>query len=117
MRISDWSSDVCSSDLNDEQIMIAVAVDPVRKNHFSFGFIGDAVPLGGHADDLTGAFFRGEQTAPRHRIEGFPINVALPHNPRTQEHTSELQSLMRIPYAVYCLQNKQKQASTTKRED
>src|SRR3546814_666199 len=81
MRISDWSSDVCSSDLNDEQIMIAVAVDPVRKNHFSFGFIGDAVPLGGHADDLKGAFFRSEQAAPRHRIEGFPINVALPHNP------------------------------------
>src|SRR3546814_19338824 len=61
--------------------MIAVAVDPVRKNHFSFGFIGDAVPLGGHAADLKGAFFRSEQAAPRHRIEVFPINVALPHHP------------------------------------
>src|SRR3546814_7701305 len=31
--------------------------------------------------------------------------------PRSEEHTSELQSLMRISYAVFCLKNKQKQKS------
>src|SRR3546814_6406719 len=35
--------------------------------------------------------------------------VELPHNARSEEHTSELQSLMRISYAVFCLKKKNKQ--------
>src|SRR3546814_6836016 len=34
------------------------------------------------------------------------------HHDRSEEHTSELQSLMRISYAVFCLKNKNKQVST-----
>src|SRR3546814_4514199 len=46
------------------------------------------------------------------RADLVPINLGrdrthlLEHNPRSEEHTSELQSLMRISYAVFCLKNK-----------
>src|SRR3546814_6722536 len=99
MRISDWSSDVCSSDLSgpyiskligkgrltapairpdgkvdreaaDEQI--AAASDPARAGQLHLGKMA-----GRHAG-----------------------------SPRSEEHTSELQSLMRISYAVFCLKKK-----------
>src|SRR3546814_3893939 len=35
-----------------------------------------------------------------------PVRVRTPHEPRSEEHTSELQSLMRISYAVFCLKKK-----------
>src|SRR3546814_4613240 len=41
-------------------------------------------------------------------------NISLPsHGARSEEHTSELQSLMRISYAVFCLKKKNKQQQTT----
>src|SRR3546814_5156759 len=84
MRISDWSSDVCSSDL------------PVPR------------PT------------RGRRAAPRDSLRpaGSPSSPARdPRGPRpaapearrgarSEEHTSELQSLMRISYAVFCLKKK-----------
>src|SRR3546814_10466534 len=36
------------------------------------------------------------------------------HRPRSEEHTSELQSLMRISYAVFCLKKKKKKATVCK---
>src|SRR3546814_1655350 len=45
---------------------------------------------------------RADQTAPQHRH----------HRSRSEEHTSELQSLMRISYAVFCLKKKTKQNKT-----
>src|SRR3546814_14578565 len=44
---------------------------------------------------------RGRPRARRHRLPGAP-----PRGPRSEEHTSELQSLMRISYAVFCLKKK-----------
>src|SRR3546814_9895258 len=41
-------------------------------------------------------------------------NGAAKHGDRSEEHTSELQSLMRISYAVFCLQKKRKINSSTK---
>src|SRR3546814_3522599 len=92
MRISDWSSDVCSSDLVNS-IMVAIkagillifvaigvsAIDPANwvpfippnEGGFSYGWPG---------------VFRAAS--------------------RSEEHTSELQSLMRISYAVFCLKKK-----------
>src|SRR3546814_6643773 len=37
---------------------------------------------------------------------GIPIEVSIPQPVRSEEHTSELQSLMRISYAVFCLKKK-----------
>src|SRR3546814_1348326 len=47
-----------------------------------------------------------------HFGEGFPVGIGIIHmgaavaQPRSEEHTSELQSLMRISYAVFCLKKK-----------
>src|SRR3546814_5889405 len=84
MRISDWSSDVCSSDL---WMILALSWNILSwySGYFSFGH---------------GAFFGiGMYTS-----AGLAANL----NWRSEEHTSELQSLMRISYAVFCL-NKKKQ--------
>src|SRR3546814_2707042 len=40
------------------------------------------------------------------RVSGYSLDELLPENDRSEEHTSELQSLMRISYAVFCLKNK-----------
>src|SRR3546814_7712069 len=81
MRISDWSSDVCSSDL--------------------FGPAG-AWPLW-QLRVLTFYAFTGVGW-----VCYFWAFTWL-HRRRSEEHTSELQSLMRISYAVFCLKKKTKQ--------
>src|SRR3546814_5628333 len=78
MRISDWSSDVCSSDLS-------AAI-------FSFPFSGWRMNLRHSAILLLGLSL-----------------AACGQSERSEEHTSELQSLMRISYAVFCLKKKTKQ--------
>src|SRR3546814_5358453 len=87
MRISDWSSDVCSSDL-----LAGIAGEP----HVAVG--DDAHQLAGLA---FGAFLD-------HRHAGDMVQAHhLQHvGQRSEEHTSELQSLMRISYAVFCLKKK-----------
>src|SRR3546814_8426814 len=141
MRISDWSSDLCSSDLRDigviavddlvafdrsvdaghvtqrqrrrlhekaheaqadamllfEQILVAIAgihdrrhVDVVERGQHRRGILGFLQPRG---DGLADA--------------GHPHPLLLAGNAvRSEEHTSELQSLMRISYAVFCLKKK-----------
>src|SRR3546814_6307261 len=80
MRISDWSSDVCSSDLLAKS---ALARD------FRHTDPRDAkIVLVEAASGLLGGF-------------------------RSEEHTSELQSLMRISYAVFCLKKKKNITNTT----
>src|SRR3546814_6901770 len=83
MRISDWSSDVCSSDL---------PVD-VRRIEFSGTRASGCRP------------FCRFLLFPQFRARLSACALALW---RSEEHTSELQSLMRISYAVFCLKNKQK---------
>src|SRR3546814_1578664 len=111
MRISDWSSDVCSSDL-----------DPV--------FVGThyARALADRAGRIIAKCGRLVRELPRRRVEieparlhdiacyaqffrrGEQIAAALLMEPRvvwrSEEHTSELQSLMRISYDVFCLKKK-----------
>src|SRR3546814_1177221 len=88
MRISDWSSDVCSSDLAPDV------------------GVGGCDGGGGHVP------------APSRRTVTARVRPACPTAsaaataqaaspaPRSEEHTSELQSLMRISYAVFCLKTK-----------
>src|SRR3546814_7987479 len=110
MRISDWSSDVCSSDL---QAAVSVAL---------LGGKGAGRRSRADADDRgTGRKRRGAElvcalvelcTGQRRgccdlaglRQHGWRVHVT----GRSEEHTSELQSLMRISYAVFCLKKKKK---------
>src|SRR3546814_8933638 len=90
LRISDGSSDVCSSDLLSRRRAGLRRVPPVagakrRRPHALF--------VAYHL-----ALARGLR-----RLDPFRC---LPSGPRSAEHTSELQSLMRISYAVFCLKNK-----------
>src|SRR3546814_6851539 len=139
MRISDWSSDVCSSDL--------ILADRVGRRTMLAVTAAAIAAFSGFAPQLLGAGEVGEATFmilgfallglsfgqssgalssnfhPRHRYTGsaftsdlawlfgagFAPMVALwlsSEFGRSEEHTSELQSLMRISYAVFCLKTK-----------
>src|SRR3546814_3569765 len=97
MRISDWSSDVCSSDLH----------------------VGDRGALHLGRDDVLGGEIHGGAEEGVHRAVGVRCDedhgaagrrprAGVRHVERSEEHTSELQSLMRISYAVFCLKKKKK---------
>src|SRR3546814_2785923 len=95
MRISDWSSDVCSSDLLLRRI---AALQPRRRlaKGKDFPAVGALGQIDLDRDDAAGR--DGERSF---ELAGAAIDRA-----RSEEHTSELQSLMRISYAVFCLKKK-----------
>src|SRR3546814_4259913 len=119
MRISDWSSDVCSSDLAGDHTRDR------RSGAHLYLFHRAAWSDGGrHSDGMAGGLpcvehgnepvpsdlplQSGGQEFPDYRGdagEGRPPE-ATPR--RSEEHTSELQSLMRSSYAVFCLKKKKK---------
>src|SRR3546814_10203450 len=106
MRISDWSSDVCSSDLR-----WRVVAEPVARAHRVGAHRLQQAVAGGDADDrLVQVFGRGvlEQEALRPGFGRAQRQVVVEggQQQRSEEHTSELQSLMRISYAVFCLKIK-----------
>src|SRR3546814_6121686 len=99
MRISDWSSDVCSSDLITHRF-VDKTLDFVERSKdrawFAQLWLTDMhTPWVPSAEQL--AATKGKGATPR---EDQFLAV------RSEEHTSELQSLMRISYAVFCLQKK-----------
>src|SRR3546814_7861412 len=128
MRISDWSSDVCSSDLP------SLALDPRvkpegddrgwwRRSWDCHGQCVNAESTGPQARSLPGAPFfapdlvrserageladvaeellqQGQVTALGGRLAA--DRIAVLRIGRSEEHTSELQSLMRLSYAVFC---------------
>src|SRR3546814_3376640 len=105
MRISDWSSDVCSSDLLGEELR-AEAFELVRTDRR-----GDCRPCRGEVGLNEGIAEAAHGEAGRCIVMPQPAAVAQhadsgPKSERSEEHTSELQSLMRISYAVFCLKNK-----------
>src|SRR3546814_10420916 len=105
MRISDWSSDVCSSDLAAEghQGGRRLRLGPGQEPR------GQALR---HAGLHAGADPGSRRHGPRRHLacpgKRYPypglLNIQAG---RSEEHTSELQSLMRISYAVFCLKKKQ----------
>src|SRR3546814_2965312 len=109
MRISDWSSDVCSSDLLGGDLAI-----------FEHGALGCGVPVDAlhldQVDDAVEAVLRTHRHLHRHGIRAqartqlpddlVEVGTGTVHLVRSEEHTSELQSLMRISYAVFCLKKK-----------
>src|SRR3546814_1475744 len=129
MRISDWSSDVCSSDLNEFPLDDRAYKRFIPSFHHRHGkgrrkqrayFLVLFAIHGCHEQIVDG------------RTESVSIQAAVPilgiaqhfhdvlvpkdgiNRPsgRSEEHTSELQSLMRISYAVFCLKKKKTQGST-----
>src|SRR3546814_6584378 len=155
MRISDWSSDVCSSDLADSLLPVIDGSDPRQPDNGMFGcdvlaMCGDrdgaanrrrvhdrtAAPRFQHCCDLMfhamknaehvdiqGSLEIGaRQLMKRHVDRRQPriVECAIKATEfgdgefhgrprvRSEEHTSELQSLMRISYAVFCLKKKKK---------
>src|SRR3546814_6211591 len=111
MRISDWSSDVCSSDLRHviaerrrltvtprlrrAQSAVVVAIAHHVRRRAERALIEYAHPV----ESVIGVA-RLLRVGPRQLR---PVAVPVP---RSEEHTSELQSLMRISYAVFCLKTK-----------
>src|SRR3546814_5735192 len=117
MRISDWSSDVCSSDL-DAGLQLAgkiATLQCINPDSALFAWCRNA-----SKDQPMSA------SSP-HRIAAAPVKAvgkalavvvllvvaACAAEPRSEEHTSELQSLMRISYAVFCLKKKKKYIKST----
>src|SRR3546814_6968587 len=144
MRIIDWSSDVCSSDLDrgrclgqrgehgalprhaverldkglDQHLAIlagaiargigargpGIAAAKAERALLHLARSGDDRPAGGRADQLDPrrhALFLAAKAAERAEQRAADRH-------RSEEHTSELQSLMRISYAVFCLKKKKK---------
>src|SRR3546814_4945721 len=99
MRISDWSSDVCSSDLTGcGRPCARMAPAP------SFRVAATASEP---SDTISTATVAG--TSSKMPSAGSKTSVGSPHaTTRSEEHTSELQSLMRISYAVFCLKKKKR---------
>src|SRR3546814_7589888 len=120
MRISDWSSDVCSSDLLQHphhlvgglrHLVEIVAVELDR--HVAADARDQFVEpqLNGLAD-----FVKLSELTASSLLDAFnhvslgracgPLVLRFQDDERSEEHTSELQSIMRISYAVFCLKKK-----------
>src|SRR3546814_4011419 len=120
MRISDWSSDVCSSDLRDAARITGRArcgrMDAARTYCCRCGGgmrRRTAKPADRDIDGrgLTDRLARhplqgGKRGFEREVDLGLGFGCETRRRRRSEEHTSELQSLMRISYAVFCLKNK-----------
>src|SRR3546814_3829438 len=101
LRISDWSSDVCSSDPEEAEAshhkharhdLLLI----VKSLHLAHRFFS---PLTGRAGRR---LYNGDDSA----LVLLRKEAARETRERSEEHTSELQSLMRISYAVFCLKKK-----------
>src|SRR3546814_5167596 len=138
MRISDWSSDVCSSDLRlgharrALQVLQLSVLDrsgrtemhqqrllPCRADtrHFvqracSHGLASlRTMGPNGETVRLVAQALQVEENGVVHWQGQFAPILQVKH--RSEEHTSELQSLMRISYAVFCLKKKKIHKNTT----
>src|SRR3546814_7344878 len=119
MRISDWSSDVCSSDLSSD----SAALDAVFEVLVRAGRIAPMVktlliPESASNKPLMPQSHRDFYAYCNAIMEPWdgPAAICATDGRRSEEHTSELQSLMRSSYAVFCLKKKKvKNDNTTKK--
>src|SRR3546814_4707367 len=113
MRISDWSSDVCSSDLRSasgaNSIRPRPAAKPFREN------------LSKKTGESIAGKAAGTRPARRRTVLGPDRSMSVRIEPdigmhRSEEHTSELQSLMRNSYSVFCLKKKKKKRTQKEKQ-
>src|SRR3546814_2096531 len=132
MRISDWSSDVCSSDRPQQEFL---QVDTTNILFICGGAFAGLEKIIGDRLEAKSIGFGAHVAAPEERRTGELLRQCEPEDLlkfglipefvgrlpviatledldnealRSEEHTSELQSLMRISYAVFCLKKKTK---------
>src|SRR3546814_6968166 len=111
MRISDWSSDVGSSDLSKPKARPTTSrAIATRRRGFASGAARRSTP-----PTSKRSVHGSTGPTPAFRPDASPLPFALSLSKgrsylptRSEEHTSELQSLMRISYAVFCLKKKNK---------
>src|SRR3546814_2419358 len=112
MRISDWSSDVCSSDLMwhleggwtsvlEEELVLSRPLHDDIKDALASAVSIAIAPAKSFSNGVKDLFTTSNKFDARFG------GVA-----RSEEHTSELQSLMRISYAVFCLKKKKRKYNT-----
>src|SRR3546814_7949292 len=132
MRISDWSSDVCSSDLSratakhpgvapctmEHRVRVAFRNRPNAR--MGCGLVRPALHWRARLPDVP--VEEAQQSLVELDPVGLHIEAVSLRRVRSEEHTSELQSLMRISYAFFCLKKKKttkttqpKQAHTVQR--
>src|SRR3546814_7615911 len=99
MRISDWSSDVCSSDL---YRTLQPEIDRISQD------LDGRAARGNSSRAVSGRVAPARRRRANAAWLGSAAGTLSPHDFRSEEHTSELQSLMRISYAVFCLKKKNK---------
>src|SRR3546814_1544653 len=120
MRISDWSSDVCSSDLYGLEEAVADGyLVPPRAQSVPVKFVREGIRYDelseeekehwesldwGDYDELPDEIHASKVN--KRLFNEHTVDLMLQHLMRSEEHTSELQSLMRISYAVFCLKKK-----------
>src|SRR3546814_3553558 len=101
MRISDWSSDVCSSDLERHGVDDAVRLGGRR--HLALA--DPPAQVEGVTHDAGGAVPRHDGLLDRHLAPGATVQPSADLG-RSEEHTSELRSIMSITYAGFWLKKK-----------
>src|SRR3546814_10750509 len=113
MRISDWSSDVCSSDLFDliEQRLELASFNEVLDVSTSITYDQEEgrIYINGKEVRPSELLFIFDRNSYSEELKKFRLTEVVAESeeaPRSEEHTSELQSLMRISYAVFCLKKK-----------
>src|SRR3546814_7838276 len=122
MRISDWSSDVCSSDLDigtyprDWRLPSTPRCDPGKPNRAWIRGRGHDQEVQDRDPRTHGRYQQRRTRLDRRRAATFQRTHGNRSEglPRSEEHTSELQSLMRISYAVFCLKKKKNHTHKTK---
>src|SRR3546814_10545760 len=126
MRISDWSSDVCSSDLN-AMVIVELAAEELCHGTLATVFANGAAAAVVRCNDEVRRLWAQLLENPQEQLpwEAPLIDIARNYHGhgditaslgdvyyfqpghhsyiRSEEHTSDLQSLMRISYAVFCL--------------
>src|SRR3546814_6451355 len=97
MRISDWSSDVCSSDLDP---------DLMAKIELAMGYLRSAIGKGRPIAEVEAANAEVARLVVEAEAALSPERASASSSCRSEEHTSELQALMRISHAACCLKKK-----------
>src|SRR3546814_4599105 len=111
MRISDWRSDVCSSDLKHDHVIFSVQHMSAQLGDAQLVELRPILDRFFAAGQRLGDGFKGHALFCQ-RVQLLKL-FAGPRLPvRSEEHTSELQSLMRISYAVFCLKKKKMKTIT-----